>query len=114
MAEQFFFGQHKGVALPEIPAGYLRWALTTLKLSSGLRGAVVAELERRGQHVPASPPVRAPECPRCRHGKTLTYRWLQTRNGTRQIRTECLACGAFCGFAPQQPPYTTEADEHAS
>jgi hypothetical protein len=58
------FGKHKGRPLAEVPASYLSWLLAEVKLSSGLRCAVAAELTRRG---PYSPPPLAT--------RNVRYRW---------------------------------------
>jgi hypothetical protein len=62
------FGKHRGKPLPQVPTGYLRWALDTVKLSTGLRAAVRGELLSRGVHPsrlspePVPRPVRCPWC----------------------------------------------------
>jgi len=111
-----WFGKHKGVPLPEVDTGYLQWALRTVKLSSGIRQAVAAELERRGATVP--PPAvnenacwRGP-CGRC--GGSVRYEWQEFSNGTKQIRATCRACGGSCGHAPRVEPFITEANRNAS
>lgn len=108
------FGKWKDRPLCEVDAGYLRWALATVKLSSGLRAALGAELARRGiapPQVPAPPPP--PECPACGPGP-LSYAWTEFRDGRRQVRRSCRRCSRLMGFAPQVPPYTTLADGAAS
>jgi hypothetical protein len=107
------FGKHRGVPLYAVPADYLRWALTTCKLSSGLRTALAAELSRRGLPAPDPPAFTVPPCPEgCRAG----YRcgWQQDRAGRRRVRAECAACGRFLTFPPSRPPYSAEADAAAS
>src|SRR5262245_45703495 len=49
---------------------------------------------------PASLPGTA--CPRCR-GTTFRHEWQTFCNGTKHVRRTCLGCGAFMGYAPQEP-----------
>src|SRR5262245_37173003 len=101
-----YFRKHKGQPLPEVPADYLHWALRTVKLSSGIRAAVTAELERRGL---TPPPLPAPTgcwkgpCPHC-HCRVISYHWHQHSNGVRQVRSTCARCRAFLGIAPRLVP----------
>jgi hypothetical protein len=49
-----YFGRHRGQALDAVPSSYLTWVLETkIKLSSGLKSAVLAELQSRGISVTA-------------------------------------------------------------
>jgi hypothetical protein len=109
------FGRHKDEPLPTVPTDYLRWALATVKLSSRLRAAVIAELNRRGVVPPPLPRRPAPvlPCPRCR-SEEVTYAWIQDKIGRRQIRRSCSRCGGSLGFAPQVEPYTTLASAGSS
>lgn len=108
------FGKWKDRDLAEVPSDYLNWMLRTCKLSSGLRQAVALEMQSRGEPIPKPPPVRVPlGCNRC-GSSAVVHDWLQTRNGRRQIRRSCLRCGSFLGFAPQVPPFLTEAERRAS
>jgi hypothetical protein len=52
------FGRHRGEPLSSVPTDYLAWLARTVPLSSGLRGAVAAELQRRG--VPCSRRAASP------------------------------------------------------
>jgi hypothetical protein len=56
------FGRHKGTPLADVPESYLGWPLPGCKLSSGLRAAVAAELERRGVRPPAAAVKAEPDC----------------------------------------------------
>jgi hypothetical protein len=108
------FGRHKDVPITDVPAAYLAWLIRTVRLSSGLRRAVAAELSRRGLDVPPPPPPPEPgRCWRC-GGTDCVYRWAEDRLGRRQLRRECERCGQFRGFAAQVEPFTTEADAAAS
>ena len=60
------FGQHRGQPQCMVPTDYLTWLLATVKLSSGLRAAVTAEVEARGETAPPPPaPKLPPVCCRC-------------------------------------------------
>jgi hypothetical protein len=108
------FGKHKNEPLAAVPTDYLRWALATVKLSSGLRAAVAAELTRRGI-TPPPPPPSAPvsPCERC-SSKEVTFAWIQDKIGRRQIRRSCGRCGGSRGFAPQVEPFVTLANAGTS
>ena len=108
------FGRHRNVPLPQVPASYLHWALRECRLSSGLRGAVAAELSSRGVPVPPPPPP-APlrPCQRC-GASDFRHAWQQDRAGNRRVRRTCRRCGGFVCFAPLVAPYTAEADANAS
>jgi hypothetical protein len=112
-----WFGRHRGKPLSEVDTSYLKWALATVKLSSGTRRAVEAELASRGLTPPASPPKAwaawMGPCSRCRCAE-IAYRWLQQRNGRRVVSAKCSRCGAWLGTAPSARPYTDEADAAAS
>jgi uncharacterized protein (DUF3820 family) len=108
------FGKYQGQPLGGVPVSYLHWLLKSCKLSTGLRTAVTAELERRGLAPPPPPPATAPACPRCGPVGKVAYRWMQDSLGRRQIRRTCRACGKPMGFAPQTSPYTELADRAAS
>lgn len=106
------FGKHKGRPLGEVPTGYLRWALAEAKLSAGLRGAVRAELSRRGIGLPPEPgPAPRPRsrCRRC-GGYAVVATWHEQRGGRKAIRASCSACGGFRGFLPLTPENVAEAD----
>jgi hypothetical protein len=112
-----WFGRHKGKPLSEVDTGYLKWTLATVKLSSGTRAAVEAELSARGVACPPAPPRPRPcwmgPCHRCGCA-VVQYRWLEQRDGRRQVSARCSRCGASLGIAPRTPPYTTETDVAAS
>jgi hypothetical protein len=94
-----------------VPTDYLQWALRTLKLSSGLREAVVAELRGRGIFVPPQEPpawVVRP-CHRCGDTDYLGF-WMQDRRGLKRIQLECATCSTFLGFPPSRPPFSDLAD----
>jgi hypothetical protein len=64
------FGKHRGVALSELPGGYLQWLATKLTdLREPFRSALAAELERRngktlpGVVVDGPTPVPTPRAP---------------------------------------------------
>jgi hypothetical protein len=109
-----YFGKHRGRALPDVPTSYLAWLLRDChSLSRALRGAVAAELVRRGVAPPTpTPPPPAP-CPGC-GSATFRHAWQEDRAGGRRIRRTCHRCGTFGGWAPQLPPYLAEADAAAS
>jgi hypothetical protein len=111
------FGRHKGVPLQEVPASYLEWAARTLKLSSGLRASVAAELERRGGKVPVPPPGawdRPPGPCRDCGCPDVRYAWAEDRLGRRRVRAECAGCRRNRGTPPSRPPYSTAADAAAA
>ena len=111
------FGRHRGQPLGTVPTSYLTWLAATVKLSTGLRNAVAAELTRRGLPVP-TPPTPAekplPPCGRCGSTTSPRLTWHETRSGTRQIRRECSRCGTWLGAAPQTPANVAEADRSAT
>jgi hypothetical protein len=111
---RFPFGRHKDKPLHEVPSGYLRWAIASCKLSSGLLAALTAELSRRGIAVPpprARPPI--PKCPRCGVDAGVVYRWLEDRAGRRRIRAECRRCRHYLAFVPLVTPFVEAADAAA-
>src|SRR5262249_25486481 len=66
---------------------YLQWAIGTVKLSTGVRAAVAAELERRGVRPPSPPPPRPPgPCWRC--GSTqYRHTWQQDLSKDKRGRS---------------------------
>src|SRR5262245_46020848 len=103
----FWFGRWKGRDLAEVDTGYLQWALRTVKLSTGVRLAVAAELRRRDRSVPEQPPPAPPRCPDCKSASEPRYCWQEDSTGRRRIRTECAACQRWLGFAPEVEPFTS-------
>jgi hypothetical protein len=91
------FGKHRGLPLAQIPADYLSWLLGAAKLSTGLRGAVAAELTRRGVSTPPAPPrARMPACWFCGSGR-VRFDWLQDTIGRRQLTDRSRATGSPAG-----------------
>ena len=110
------FGQHKGQPLDTVPTSYLTW-LATVRLSAGLRAAVVAELARRGIQAPPLPvPPEKPltPCGRCNSADAPRLTWHEQRDGRRAIRRTCERCGHWCGHAAQTPANIAEANRNAS
>jgi hypothetical protein len=110
------FGRHKGQAVGEVPSGYLEWLLREVKLSSGLRAAVAAELQARGvavPDVPAPPPFTVRACWVC-GDVGFACGWLEDSLGRRRVRAECVRCGRCLGHPPSVPPFSTMADAAAS
>jgi hypothetical protein len=108
------FGRHKGKPLPDVPVGYLRWAISTCKLSTGLLTALSEELSRRGIKAPAPRPCAPiPRCVRCGPDAGAYFRWLEDSAGRRRIRSECKQFRRWLGFAPLKSPYVEEADAAA-
>jgi hypothetical protein len=108
------FGKHANEPLPTVPADYLDWLLRTVRVGSGLRAALVAELARRGVEAPPSPPPRPlPSCPRCPGVKPLLH-WLQDSLGRRRIRVEYARCHGSLVFAPTVSPYVGQAERASS
>jgi hypothetical protein len=108
------FGRYRGVALGNVPSEYLRWALANLKLSSGLRAALAAELTSRGVTPPPPPPPRPlPACPRCPAGTALAH-WQDDTLGRRRIKVSCWRCGRGLGFLPEVEPYIGQADANTT
>jgi uncharacterized protein (DUF3820 family) len=105
------FGRHKGQPLADVPSGYLRWCLDTCKLSSGLRLALVEELQARGVEVAMPPPspLTVRGCHRCPTAG-VALRWQQDRLGRRHIRAGCSTCDGFIVFVPSRPPFAALAD----
>jgi hypothetical protein len=103
------FGKHKNVPLSAVPTDYLRWALATVKLSSGLAAAVVAELHSRNVDVKPPAPNPPPKCPRCKEQTAISYSWHEDSAGRRRIKRTC-RCGRDLGFAPHVEPYVGMAD----
>jgi hypothetical protein len=96
-------GRHQHQPLSTVPTSYLLWALRDMRLSSGVRSAVRAQLQARGVRLPPEPPPRAVRCPGC-GGGDLRVRWQAHRAG-QALRGECRRCGRFCGWLPQVPEY---------
>jgi hypothetical protein len=109
------FGRYKGRTVDRIDTGYLRWLLT-IRLSSGLRSAVVETLRSRGVTVPEPPPppTPPPSCRGCKGATVIDYSWYEDRLGRRFIKRRCRRCGADLGFAPHVQPYVGLADASAS
>lgn len=108
------FGRHKGRPPAEVPTSYLNWLIRTVKLSSGLRAAVAAELQSRGSSVPPAPAPAPPRDCRTCPGAEILCLWGEARNGRRFIWGECSRCRRSVGHLPLVPPYTTRADAAAS
>jgi hypothetical protein len=108
------FGMYKGLSLTEVPDGYLAWLLREVKLSSGLHNAVTNELTRRGVSVPAPPPPRPPRRCYWHPNARPVLRWDEDSLGRRSILATCPVCDRLVDRPPRVPPYTTEADAHAS
>lgn len=108
------FGKHKDQPLGTVPTSYLVWLLTgAVKLSSGLRAAVAAELRGRGVTAPAPTPPAGPTCRTCPGAEVHCY-WGECSNGRKFIRGECSRCGRGVGHMPLCPPFTDRADFEAS
>jgi hypothetical protein len=108
------FGKYKDKPLALVPATYLAWVLRRVKLSSGLRAAVVAELDRNCFPAPPPPPPRPlRSCP-LHPGTRPVCLWAEDTLGRRLIRAECPECGRWVDTPPCVPPYSTEADAGAS
>jgi hypothetical protein len=105
------FGRYNGVPLAAVPSEYLGWLLGKVKLSTGIRATVAAELSTRGHTVPPAPPPRpiAP-CRRCGPNVGVSVHWQKLRNGQRRLRAECRRCGKFLTYPPSVMPYTTMAN----
>ena len=113
------FGKHARRPLADVPRDYLAWVLRTVKLSSGLRAAVAAELVRRGIQAPPPPPPPPAEkplqsCGRCGSVEPPRLSWHEIADGRRQIRRTCPHCETFRGFAQQVPLNVAAADRNAS
>jgi hypothetical protein len=108
------FGRHKGTPLPDTPTDYLRWLLRTCKLSTGLRAAVAAELQARGIETPPPAPPRPLGTCHAHPQAGVVCRWFEDAIGRRRISAHCRRCGRTTDHPPCVPPYTTEADRHAS
>ena len=78
------FGRYNGVPLAAVPSDYLASLIGQVKLSSGIRATVAAELSSRGHPLPPAPPPR-PIVP-------------------------CRRCGRFLTYPPSVEPYTTIAN----
>jgi hypothetical protein len=107
------FGRHKGQPLPSVPMDYLRWLAENAKLSSGLRTAVVAELQSRGVQAKEQTPPPPPRCWRCKDRTEVSYSWHEDSLGRRRIKRVC-ACGSSLGFAPHVPEFIAMADAAAA
>lgn len=104
------FGKHAGTELSAVPSSYLAWACRECKLSTALRTAVAAELERRGVPVPPPPPPKpAPTC--C---GPIRYLWGEASNARKFIRRECTRCRKWFGAAPLTPENVAQANAAAS
>jgi hypothetical protein len=103
------FGVHRHKPLQEVPTSYLRWAIATVKLSTGLFSAVADELQKRGETPPTQPRKPEPNRPRC-GWRLLAYRWATMAGGRRFIHRRCQRCGTTCGQAPQVEPYLSRAN----
>jgi hypothetical protein len=111
----FPFGKWKDRPLDAVDVGYLRWSLVGCRLSSGLRSAVVAELDRRGLTPPPAPPPKPiPPCGNCGDASPGRLLHGQCRNGQPYIRRECCGCGRSRGHAPLTDANRAEADKLAS
>jgi hypothetical protein len=108
------FGRHMGQPLAAVPTSYLSWLLRETKLSGGLRSAVAAELESRGQPAPAPPPRPVHPCHECGPGPGVTLFWYEDALGRKRIRAECNKCRRTADHPPCVEPYTTMADANAS
>lgn len=104
------FGKHKGDPLSTVPSGYLRWLLSTVRLSSGLEAAVREELASRGVKIPGPPP-RARHACREHPGAGIKATWISMRDGRKAIRGECAKCGAWLGALPLTNEYKALADQ---
>jgi uncharacterized protein (DUF3820 family) len=49
MVHRMLFGTHRSQRLAEVPTNYLKWFLTTCKLSTGLWAAIRMELLARSE-----------------------------------------------------------------
>jgi hypothetical protein len=108
------FGEYKDKPLAEAPSHYLVRVHGTCKLSSGLCAAVTDELARRGVRVTApAPPRPLRTCPCHPDTKPICF-WAGDSLGRRMIRAECRICRRPVDHPPCVPPYSTEADAHAS
>ena len=111
------FGRHKGQPLGTVPTSYLTWLAGTVKLSTGLRNAVAAELVRRGIQAPP-PPVPAEKplqpCGRCNSTTPPRLTWHEQRDGRRAIRRTCSRCGNWLGHAAATSANIAEADRNAT
>jgi hypothetical protein len=105
------FGRYNGVPLAAVPSDYLASLIGQVKLSSGIRATVAAELSSRGHPLPPAPPPRPiVPCRRCGPSAGVTLHWQQLRNGQRRLRAECRRCGRFLTYPPSVEPYTTIAN----
>src|SRR5688572_4526888 len=110
---QMPFGRHRGQPIAEIPSAYLHWLITgPVKLSTGLRAAVAAELSRRGASVPERQerPVPTPTCRRC-PAAAYCVLWRQDRLGRKSLRAECCRCHQFLTTLPLREPFIAMADQ---
>jgi hypothetical protein len=103
------FGRHRGRDLSGVPTDYLRWCISTCRLSPSLRAALAAELAGRGIDVPEPTPPRIPACPRC-PGASYRCTWQTDRLARRHVRASCAGCGMFLAFAPVMEPFSSLAD----
>ncbi len=107
------FGRHRDESPSAVPSPYLKW-LITIKLSTGLRTAIVEELRSRGIATPdPPPPPPVGPCSRCGDvGQRAS--WQTDRNGQSRIRLECQRCRALLQWAPQVEPWLTLANRSDS
>jgi uncharacterized protein (DUF3820 family) len=103
------FGVHRHKTLDQVPTDYLRWALRTVKPSTGIRTAVADELAKRGISPPPQPMKPEPNCPRC-GWRLLRYTWEPMADRRKFIHRRCQRCGTSCGSAPQVEPYLSRAN----
>lgn len=77
------FGKHKNKPFSEIPVDYLRW-LQKLDLSAGLRSAVEAELQFRGENNGRQPSPTPPELDAIvkQWYRRLVLKWHPDRGGS--------------------------------
>jgi hypothetical protein len=109
------FGRHQNKPLAEVPGDYLAWALSAVKLSSGLRQALADELRSRGLTPPPQPPPRPVlPCRDCGAGAPVSFAWAEDKLGRRFIRASCARCKRTVDHPPTVPPYSDMADAAAS
>jgi uncharacterized protein (DUF3820 family) len=104
------FGRYKNKPLADVPGDYLRWALGTCKLSSGLQAAVAEELQRRGLDAPPAPPARPVHLCREHPGAGVSCHWCEDSVGRRHIRAQCKQCGRKTDGPPLVEPYVSMAN----
>lgn len=111
------FGCHKDKKLCEVPGSYLLWLLGR-KVSSSIRNAVSAELQRRGLKAPPPPLPKIPPCRSClyrgRVNDCFACQWQEVSNGDRRIRAVCGLCRGFVAWLPTMEPFIQQADSWSS